>query len=85
MKILHLVRQMGDGRAASTAERQRQLGHEVYLLLLHDAVLDCPAFDGTVFACEADVRARCAPHEHVAVTYDEIARLIFEHDRVVSW
>lgn len=85
MKILHIVRSLDDSRALQTAAAHRELGHEVTLLLLHDAVLSRIAFPGPVHACADDVRARGGHCSFPTVDYDTVVRLLFEHDRVVSW
>ena len=83
--ILHLVRRIGDGEALAVARDQQAAGHRVTLLLLQDAVLDQPDFSGTVVACGEDSQARGGRCPYPSVSYDEIVRLIFEHQRVVSW
>src|SRR3990170_8939380 len=83
MKILHIVRNIGDKRALDTAQAQKQRGHQVTLLLLHDAVLDRVPFEGEMLACADDVRARTGKTPFKTVDYDEIVTLIFEHDRGV--
>ena len=84
MKILHLFRTSGDTRALATAAAQAKT-HEVSLLLLHDAVLDDVSFAGPLYACRDDAAARNGRgHAHL-VDYDDIVRLIFAHDRVISW
>ena len=85
MKILHLIRNIGDERALDTAETQKRQGHRITLLLLHDAVLDGVRYDGEVLACEDDVRARAGRTRFKTVDYDQIVRMIFEHERVISW
>lgn len=85
MRILHILRSLDDARAVETARAQRDQGHDVALLLLHDAVLSRPAFPGPVSACADDVRARGGRCAYPTVDYDAIVRLMFEHDRVVSW
>ncbi|MDO8531150.1 MAG: hypothetical protein Q7T26_03130 [Dehalococcoidia bacterium] len=85
MRILHILRSLDDARAVETACAQREQGHDVALMLLHDAVLARPAFPGPVSACADDVRARGGHCAYPTVDYDAIVRMMFEHDRVVSW
>lgn len=85
MRVLHLVRNIGDERAFATAVQQQRLGHEVTLLLLHDAVLSAPPFSGRVLACQDDLRARQLEGKYPTVDYDGIVRMISEHDKVLSW
>lgn len=85
MKILHLLRSPDDARALATARAQHDQGHQVSLLLLHDAVFLSPDFPGLVYAAEEDAQARGCQGNHAVLSYDEIVRLIFEHDRVISW
>lgn len=85
MKILHLLRSLDDQRALATAQAQADVGHQVTLLLLHDAVLANPAFPGPVFAVADDVTARGGRSRHQTIDYDAMVRLIVEHDQVISW
>lgn len=85
MKILHIIRHIRDDRALGIAQAQRRGGHQVTLLLLHDAVLSRVQHGGEVLACEDDVLARGGRTGLETVNYDEMARMIFEHDQVVSW
>lgn len=85
MRILHLLRSLEDERAWDTARRELEGGHEVTLLLLHDAVLTPLSFEGRVFACRDDVLARGGRCTYPAVDYADMVKMIFDHDRVVSW
>ncbi len=85
MKFLHILRSLDDARAVETARAQREMGHDVALLLLHDAVLARPAFPGPISACADDVIARGGHCAYSTVDYDGVIRLMAEHDRVVSW
>lgn len=85
MKVLHIVRELQDQRALETAVTQHKQGHQVTLLLLHDAVLDRIDFPGRVLACADDVRARGNNSNYLTVDYDHIVAAIFDHDRVISW
>jgi sulfur relay protein TusB/DsrH len=64
MKILHLIKNPHDSYAADIAARQQRAGHEVALLLLHDAVYDAMGVKPlsqqgiAVYACADDVQAR---------------------------
>ncbi|MEW6034857.1 MAG: hypothetical protein AB1603_08415 [Chloroflexota bacterium] len=86
MKVLHLVRELGDDRAISTLLRQCEEGHEITVVLLHDAVLDQLKEEGCrVLACEDDVRARGGRAGWPTVDYEGVVRLLFEADRVICW
>ena len=85
MKILHIIRHMGDSRALDTARAHQRQGHQVTLLLMQDAVLSRVRFAGEVVACQEDVSARTGRTRLSTVDYDGIVRMVFEHDRVISW
>lgn len=85
LKILHLIRDIEETLPLEVAQAQRQQGHQVTLLLLHDAVLRSTAFSGPVFACRDDLQARGNPRPHATVDYAGIVQLIADHDRVISW
>jgi len=79
MRLLHLIRYLDEERALLTAREQMRQGHQVTLLLLHDAVLSLPAFEGPIVACRDDVLARGGHCPYPMVDYDDIVRLICEH------
>ena len=85
MRILHLVRRLDDERALSTAREQQRQGHEVTLLLLHDAVLSDIRFEGPVLACQDDLLARRVSGKYQPVDYEGMVKAIFAHDKVISW
>ncbi|MCL4533566.1 MAG: hypothetical protein M1370_00175 [Bacteroidetes bacterium] len=85
MKVLHLLRSLDDERALATV-RTHAAEHPTSLLLLQDAVLDrIPAFQGTIYALAEDVAARGKVADYEEIDYDEMVRLIFRHDKVISW
>ncbi len=84
MKILHMVREIADGRALETA-RAHAAEHEVTLVLLQDAVLGRFPWDGEVCVCREDLEARGAQSKAREVEYKDIIRMIFGHDRVIMW
>lgn len=84
MRILHLIREMDDQRAIATLKAQSE-EHEVSVVLLHDAVLGASEMPGAIYACADDVRARNGNFSGELVDFDAIVRLIFEHDKVISW
>lgn len=84
MRILHILRHARDERAMATA-RQQAKEHDVTVLLLHDAVLNPPPFEGKVYACLADVEARARRAGYETLDYRDIVKLIFESDKVISW
>ena len=81
MKILHIIRNPNDATPLEIARSQSK-EHEVSVLLLHDAVYANP--DIQVYACAADARAR-GIIRHDCVDYKQIAKMLFEYDKVVSW
>lgn len=85
MTILHVVRRMGDSEALALARAQRAANHRVTLLLLQDAVLDRPDFPGPILAGAEDNQARGGRSPYPVLSYEDIVRLIFESQRVVSW
>lgn len=80
-----MVRSLDDERAYAVARIQVQRHHQVTLLLTQDSVMGQPAFGGAVVTCEEDVLARGGSRDYKTVDYDEIVRMIFEHNRVMSW
>ncbi|MDP6783773.1 MAG: hypothetical protein QGG56_09450 [Dehalococcoidia bacterium] len=85
MNILHIVRDMTEALPLRVAAEQREQGHRVTLLLLHDAILRKVEFTGPVLACEDDLLARGVAGRHPAVDYRGIVQAIMDHDRVISW
>lgn len=85
MRILHILRQIHEEGVLAVAERQRASGHQVTLILLQDAVLSRPRFEGEIYACAEDVKARTGQVLYPTLDYDGIVRMIFEHERVISW
>ena len=81
MKILHIIRNPNDSTPIEIAKSQSK-GHEVMILLLHDAVYARPEFPA--YACAADAMARGVTW-HECVDYSRIVRMLFEYDKVVSW
>ncbi|MBI4302445.1 MAG: hypothetical protein HY664_07555, partial [Chloroflexi bacterium] len=69
----------------ATAGQQRQEGHEVTIVLLHDAVLSNLSWEGEMMACREDVLARDGNTRAKTVGYEEVVYAIFAHDKVVSW
>lgn len=85
MKILHIVRDMEEALPLQVAGEQQGQGHDVTLLLLHDAVLRRVSFPGPVIACEDDLAARGVEGRYPAVDYRGIVQAILDHERVISW
>lgn len=86
MKILHMIRRSDDAYPLEMMALQAAEGQQITLLLLHDAVLKPPAPSGVaVVACKEDAAARGAPATVPRVGYDDMVRLIFEHDSVINW
>lgn len=85
MKFLHLVRNLGEERPYSIMRQQQERGEEITLVLLGDAVLGKVPLQGSIFSCRADVEARGGKTAYPTLDYDEIVRMIFQSDKVVSW
>lgn len=85
MRLLHIVRDMEEALPLRVAGEQQAQGHQVTVLLLHDAVLRQVSFPGRVLACEADMAARGVEGRYPAVDYRGIVQAIVDHDRVISW
>lgn len=85
MKILHIVRDMEEALPLQIAREQQEQGHQVTILLLHDAVLRQVSFPGTVLAAEDDLAARGVEGRYPPVGYRDIVQAIVDHDRVISW
>ncbi len=85
MKILHIVRDMEEALPLRVAVEQQEQGHQVTVLLLHDAVLRRVSFPGPVLAAEDDLAARGVEGRYPSVDYRGIVQAILEHERVVSW
>ncbi len=99
MKILHLIKNPHDSYAADIAARQQRAGHEVALLLLHDAVYDAmgvkPLSEQGIaaYACADDVQARGPSallrtgiaSQAGLLDYEGIVTLMFAYDKVVCW
>lgn len=81
MKILHIIRNPNDKTPIEIAKAQGK-EHDVALLLLHDAIYMDTGMKA--YACRDDAEARGIT-AHECKGYDEIVKLIFEYDRVVSW
>lgn len=85
MRILHILRNPKDRTPLEIAEIQTR-EHYVGVLLLHDAVFlkEIPG-NLEVYACLDDALARNISSNHTQLGYEEIVKLIFEYDKVVSW
>ncbi len=84
MKTLHILRKAED-RLAMEAIRNERQQRAVAVLLLQDGVLAKGDFPDETYACREDLDARGIQSPYRAADYDAIARLIAEHDRVITW
>ena len=87
MKILHIIRNPNDATPDATPldiAKSQSKEHEVSVLLLHDAVYANPGLQIQVYACASDARARRIT-KHECVDFKQIAKMLFEYDKVVSW
>lgn len=86
MKILHIIRNPNDATPLEIAQFQGR-EHEVTVLLLHDGVYANPDAKNPgfqVYASATDALAR-GVKGHECVDYRQIAKMLFEYDKVVSW
>ncbi|PWB55931.1 MAG: hypothetical protein C3F06_02095 [Candidatus Methanoperedenaceae archaeon] len=85
MKILHIIRNPNDATPIEIAKAQGR-EHEVAVLLMHDGVYANPGYDAKiqVYVCTADALAR-GVMGHECVDYKQIAKMLFEYDKVISW
>lgn len=91
MKTLHILRKIED-RLALEAIANEQQRRPVTILLLQDAVLVnrvghrmSENFPDETYACREDLDARGIQSPYRVADYGDIARLIAEHDRVITW
>ncbi|MCX9080784.1 MAG: hypothetical protein OIN83_01150 [Candidatus Methanoperedens sp.] len=83
MKILHIIRNPNDATPLEIAKAHGR-EHEVAVLLLHDGVYANPDAKIQVYASAADALAR-GVMGHECVDYKQIAKMLFEYDKVISW
>ena len=88
MKILHIIRNPNDATPLEIAEAQGR-EHKVSVLMLHDGVYANPGYDVKnsgfqVYASASDAMARGVTG-HECVDYRQIAKMLFEYDKVISW
>jgi sulfur relay protein TusB/DsrH len=81
MKTLHILRKTNDPIAIEAIRSDP----EAALLLIQDAVLAKGSFPAKTYACREDLVARGIGERYRIVDYDDIARLITEYDRVITW
>ncbi|MBI5166845.1 MAG: hypothetical protein HY998_03755 [candidate division NC10 bacterium] len=84
MKILHIIRDPREQLALEVARYQAD-SREVSLLLIQDGVLADLMLDLPVYALTDDMEARGIQGRYLLVSYPEVVRLIFEHDKVIIW
>jgi len=86
LKILHILRNKGDHYAVHMALQQaKEGGHDVAILLLHDAVFEAPLEGVKTFASRKDVLARGITSHAELVDYPQIVDLIFKYDSSICW
>ena len=84
MKILHIIKNPDERKAFEIAKIQAKK-NEIGILLIQDGVLGNLSFDfAKTYISDADVKARNLKVEGT-IDYDEMIKLIFEYDRVISW
>lgn len=81
MKTLHILRKTTDPFAFEAIQSDPQAA----VLLIQDAVLIKGSFPAETYACHEDLAARGIERPFRVVDYNDIARLIAEHDRVITW
>lgn len=84
MKVLHLIRRLDDTTAASLiAEQARR--HDVTVVYLHDAVFRPFGLGCREYLLEEDCRARGVVSPLERISYEQLVRLLFESERVITW
>lgn len=81
MKTLHILRKT----VYPLAFEAIQSDPHSTVLLIQDAVLTKGSFPAETYACREDLEARGIKRPFRPVDYTDIARLIVEHDRVITW
>lgn len=84
MKTLHILRKTNDPLAIHIINEE-QKRRPVVLLLIQDGVLSKGNFPDETYVSQEDLSARGGKSAYTQVNYPEIARLIIECDRVVTW
>jgi hypothetical protein len=78
MKILHLLRRPPDPLALEVISEQGRR-HDLCVVALHPDAGDVPRLQGVdLLMLQEDQRDR-------TIGFDELVRLIFEHDKVFCW
>lgn len=88
MKTLHVLRRRNDRLAEAAICSEFTSGGEGYsasVLLIQDAVLGSPAVPVPVYVNAQDLQARGVTRPYEIIDYDEICKMILEHDRTVVW
>lgn len=89
MKILHIFRNIKDNAIDIALEQSKT--NDIGILLMHDAVLSnfkaIVLSSCKVYVLSEDVKARniSLPAEVKQVNYEDMVKLIFEYDKVISW
>lgn len=81
MKTLHILRKTVDPLAFEAIQSDPQAA----VLLIQDAVLIKGSFPVKTYVCREDLAARGTGRALHDVDYTDIARLIVEYDRVITW
>ncbi|NKE71380.1 DsrH/TusB family sulfur relay protein [Candidatus Manganitrophus noduliformans] len=81
MKTLHILRKTSEPIALEAIQSDPRAA----VLLIQDAVLTKGVFPVETYACREDLDARGIDRSFRPVDYNDIARLIVEYDRVITW
>ncbi len=85
MKTLHIIRNLNDQLSGTTIHSFPE-GEDTAVLLMQDAVYGEYQFDSVkVYVCQEDLLARQIDKSYPPVSYDQIARMVTEYDRVIVW
>ena len=84
MKILHILRRAPDDWTKEAIKRHSQ-SMDVTVLLIQKGVLTEEMLPGSVLALDEDVEKHKRSIDLPLIDYASMARLLFEHDRVICW
>ncbi len=85
MRVLHLIRRRTDAYAESVMKTHEEEGLQVFAAYLQDAVYGPFPRSENAAALKEDCQMRGVEPDLPTLTYAQLAALIFEYDRVVSW
>ena len=82
MTTLLIIKELMDDKAPGAYF----MGGEADILLIQDGVyMNQEKMNGKVFLLRKDCEQRGVLTDKVTLSYDEMVKLIFEYDKVISW